>query len=123
MEDYQGRLGQEETRKIRVNPESRQCFLDTVDFLTSRGIKVVLVYLPTIDLLNAVDPAGQEEVIRTFREVADKNGKVRFVDYNKDYQHRHELFYDLRHLNWQGNEVVTGRVIDEVRGVGFRVQG
>jgi len=117
VEDYQSRLGQEAARKIRVNPESRQCFLDTVDFLTRRDIRVVLVYLPTIDLLNAVDPAGQAGMIRLFREVTEQNDKVYFFDLNRDYEHRHELFYDLRHLNAEGNAVVTGRVVEVVKEV------
>jgi hypothetical protein len=117
VEDYRGRLEQEKARKIRVNPQSRQCFLDTVDYLTGRGINVILLRIPTIDLLNEIDPAGQEAVSGVFRKLAEKNSRVWFWDYNQDYQHRHELFYDLRHLNWKGNEVVTGRLVEGVRGL------
>ena len=116
IEDYRSRLEQEKAAKIRVNPESRQCFLDTVDDLTGRGINVILLRIPTIDLLNEIDPEGQEAVLRIFRDLADKNPRIWFWDYNRDYQHRHELFYDLRHLNWKGNEVVTGRVVEAFRG-------
>ena len=119
IEDYQGRLEQEKAREIRVNPESRQCFLDTVDYLTGRGINVILLRIPTIDLLNEIDPPGQEKVLSLFRKLANKNPGVWFWDYNRDYQHRHELFYDLRHLNWKGNEIVTGRVIQDLKALGF----
>jgi len=134
VEDYEGKMEQERARRIRVNPESRKCFLETVDFLVRRGITVVLVLIPTIDLLNDLDPTGQNAVLRTFLEVAEKNNNVYFFDYNQDYQHRHELFYDLRHLNESGNEVVTGRLIKDLRcrvqkpgfgrqGTGIKIQG
>lgn len=116
IEAYQGRLEQEKARSIRVNPESRQCFLETIEFLTRRGITVVLVFIPTIDLLNEIDPHGQAVVMDIFKKLAMDNEGVYFFDYNKDYQHRHELFYDLRHLNGDGNAVVTERVIEGLRG-------
>ncbi len=119
VDDYRARLREEKARKIRVNPESRQCFLDTIDFLTGRGINVILLYIPTIDLLNEIDPEGREAVLSIFQGLADKNAKVWFWDFNRDYQHRHELFYDLRHLNWKGNGVVTGRLVDDLKGLLF----
>ena len=118
IDDYRGRLADESARKIRVNPKSRQCFLDTVDYLTDRGVNVILLYIPTIDLLNEIDPEGQEEVLHIFRKLAAENDKVWFWDYNRDYQHRHELFYDLRHLNGKGNGVVTGRVVQDLKELG-----
>lgn len=115
VEDLQGFLEREAARGIRNNPDARGCFLETIDFLTKRGITVVLVYIPVADLLNAVDPEGQEGVLQVFRDVAGKNDKVVFLDYNRDYQHRHEWFYDLRHLNGEGNEIVTGRLIADLK--------
>lgn len=115
VENLQGFLEREAARGIRNNPGARACFLETVDFLTQRGIRVVLVYLPVTDLLNAVDPEGQERVMQVFREAAGKNDQVVFLDYNRDYQHRHEWFYDLRHLNREGNEVVTERLIADLQ--------
>lgn len=118
IEDYRPRLDKEKAAKIRINPESRRCFLDTIDFLTDRNINVILLHLPTIDLLDEMDPAGQETVLSIFRELADKNSRVRLLDYNRDYRQRHDLFYDLRHLNGKGNKLVTGRLITALRDFG-----
>lgn len=115
IEDSKGRLEQERERKIRINPESRQCFLETIEFLTQHGIKVVLIFIPTIDLLNEIDPQTQNSVTRIFYSLAEQNSNIHFLDYNKDYQHQHELFYDLRHLNGDGNTIVTGRLIEDLR--------
>lgn len=115
IEDYQGRIAREKDRKIRVSPESRKCFLETIEFLSRRGINVVLVFIPIIDLLNDTAPIDQAVVIEIFKKLAKKNKNVYFLDYNTDYQHRHELFYDLQHLNREGNEIVTGRLIEDLR--------
>jgi hypothetical protein len=119
VEDYQGKLAAEESRRVHVNPDSRQCFLDTMTYLTGRGITVMLVYLPTMDLLNEIDPDGQAEVMDIFKKIAAENKNIYFFDYNKDYQHRHELFYDLRHLNGEGNELVTRRMIQDLKDLGL----
>lgn len=115
LENYQGFLEREQERKIRINPAAVQCFQDTVQFLTDRGKTVVLVFIPVADLLNAIDPAAQAKVVQMFSDLADTNEKVVFLDYNKDYHTRHELFYDLRHLNADGNALITTRLIHDLR--------
>lgn len=108
--DCQHVIERERERKIRINPESLACFEETIRFLTRKGITVFLVFIPVTDFLNHIDPIGQNAVIRIFRGLSDSDPDVYFLDYNQDYQHRHELFYDLRHLNKEGNEIVTGRL-------------
>jgi hypothetical protein len=59
--------------------------------------------------------AAQAKVIQMFSNLADTNEKVIFLNYNKDYHTRHELFYDLRHLNAAGNALITNRLIHDLR--------
>lgn len=115
IEDYQECLEQEKSRKIRINPESRRCFLKTIELLNRRGITVVLLFIPTMDLLNNIDPIGRDTAIKTFKDLEIINKNIYFIDYNKDYQHRYELFSDLSHLNKEGNEVTTRRLIEDLR--------
>jgi hypothetical protein len=115
--DYQGFLAREKERGIHINPAAQSVFLETLQYLAGKGIQVVLVNIPVADLLNEIDPARQVEMVRFFRKLAEENEKITFLDYNKDYQHRHELFYDLRHLNMDGNGIVTARLGEDLRRV------
>jgi hypothetical protein len=103
------------SRKIRINPESLKIFQNSVAYLTGRDIKVVLIFIPLIDLVNDLDPGNQEKVVAIFQETAGKNKNVYFLDYNRDYQHNHVLFYDPWHLNQEGKELLTGRFINDLQ--------
>jgi hypothetical protein len=115
IDDQRNYLEREKGRKIRVNPESLKSFQESIDYLTAKGIKVVLTFIPVVDLLNEIDPDTQERVVDIFRQVAAHNENVIFLDYNRDYQHNHELFYDLRHLNNDGNRLITDRLVKDLR--------
>lgn len=115
VEDYSHYLAREKARTIRINPESVRCFQESIAYLTAKDVAVFLVFIPVADLLNDLDAANQEKAIAIFQDTARKNKNVHYLDYNQNLQHRHELFYDPRHLNKEGNELVTGRLIDDLR--------
>ncbi len=115
IEDYSSYLEYEKQRKIRINPESVDIFWETVTYLTDRGIMVYLVFLPVTDLLNSADPENQERVVQIFRDMEVENEHVRFLDYNRDFSHRYDLFYDLRHLNGAGNEIMTDLLVAQLQ--------
>ena len=110
-------LDREKSRSIRINPDSVQCFQESIDYLTAQGIKVVLAFIPVVDLLNELDLINQEKVTAIFRQTASKNKNVYYMDYNQEYQHNHALFYDLRHLNKEGDELVTARLVNDLRSI------
>jgi len=103
------------SRNIRINPESLKIFQTSIAYLTAKGIKVVLVFIPLIDLVNEIDPDNQEKVVTIFQETASINKNVYFLDYNRDYQHKYALFYDPWHLNKDGKELVTGRLVTDLQ--------
>jgi protein-tyrosine-phosphatase len=119
VENFQGYLERENlwSRKIRVNPESLEIFQNTIAYLTAKGIKVALVFIPLIDLVNEMDPDNQERVVTIFKKTASENKNVYFLDYNRDYQHNYALFYDPWHLNREGKELVTGRLIPDLQSL------
>ena len=78
VENYRDRLENEKGHGIRINPDSQQCFLDTMAFLTGQGFQVVLVYIPTIDLLNKIDSKRQAEVMDIFETLAADQKKYLF---------------------------------------------
>ena len=115
VEDYTNYLIRATERKIRINPESVARFHETMAFLSQRGITVLLTFLPVLDRLNAIDPENQERVMKIFQEAAAGETNIFFLDYNALYQHEYQLFYDLRHLNREGNERVTSKLIEDIR--------
>lgn len=119
IENFQYYLKKEDRwgRKIRVNPESLKTFHNSINYLTAKDIKVLLVFIPLIDLVNEIDPVNQEEVIKIFQETARINENVYFLDYNRDYQYKYALFYDPWHLNKDGKELVTEKLIAELQSL------
>lgn len=105
------------SRKIRINPESLKIFQNSISYLTAKGIKVVLIFIPLIDLVNKIDPENQKKTIQIFKEQADKNQNIYFLDYNGYYQYHHSLFYDPWHLNKDGKNLVTGRLIADLKSI------
>ncbi len=115
IENYTNYIEREKKRRIRLNPASLQRFRDSITYLTKKGIKVFLFFVPVVDVLNTIDPESQDRVIDIFKEMAIENSDVCFLNYNQEYQHNYELFYDLRHLNREGNKLVTDRLIKELQ--------
>lgn len=114
VEQYKGYLEREWQRKIRISPEAVACLRDTLNMLTARSIKVVLIYIPVIDLLNDPEREQHDQVIRIIEEMVKDKEQACFVNYNADYEARHDLFFDPRHLNEKGKQVVTSRLIEDL---------
>ena len=101
-------------RHIQMNPELIEEFKETMDMLTSQGVRVILVNTPTLDLLNTYEPDKFQMIVNWFQKYADLHPLVEYLDLNPEYSSRHELFYDRIHLNVEGQKVIsmviTGRV-------------
>ena len=114
IHQYQHYFQRAIARGIQINQQSVYKFYKTINYLSSQDIKVILVYLPVIDILNKHDKFMQEEVIKIFERVEKENSNVYFIDYNKDYSHQHNLFFDPRHLNYKGKRVISSRLSDDI---------
>lgn len=69
---------------------------------TSKGIKVILVNTPTLDLLNKYEPEKYFQIMNWFQEYADSDENIFFWDFNPQYQSDYNLFSDRLHLNRKG---------------------
>ena len=110
-----GRIAEGRSRPVRIDAHGLQTFRSTVAFLRDRGIRLLLVDMPTADLLNAVDPEAREGVRRLFRDMAAENPGVVYLDLSYEYESRHELFYDMIHVNAAGQGIVTERIAEAAR--------
>ena len=105
------------TRPIEIDPDNVKTFEKTLAYVRSHGAKMVLLYIPTLDLLNQVQPDRFAEVMRRLEGYAAADSGVIFLDYNKDMQSRHELFFDPVHMNPAGRAAVTERLATDLRPV------
>lgn len=115
IETYRLKLANGDERHIRMNSELIEQFRQTVSALTSRGIRVILVNTPTLDLLNDFEPEKYETMMAWFRTFADNDPLVEFWDFNPDYSSDYEIFSDRLHLNRRGQEVITGEIIKRLK--------
>ena len=114
VEAYRARVERGDERHIQMNQELIDEFLETMDMLTSRGLKVLLVNTPTLDLLNGFEPEKFRMMVDWFQEYADEHHLVEYLDFNPEYSSRHELFYDRIHLNVEGQKVISPMITKRI---------
>lgn len=111
IEIYKRRLLDGNERHIQMQPELIAEFEETIAMLTKRGVKVILVNTPTLDLLNEYEPQKYQEIVGWFDDFASSNDLVEYWDFNPEFSSRHELFHDRLHLNANGQQVITTELI------------
>lgn len=104
-------------QRLRVLPGGLDTFRETVELLAANDVRLALVYLPSIDLLNDVDRPAHDAVLDIFKHIADQHPHVVFLDYNRCFEHRHELFADGIHLNRHGQQIVTAQLADDLQAI------
>lgn len=114
IESYKKRLANHDERSIEMNPELIEMFKATVDSITKRNVRVILVNTPTVDLLNEYEPEKYAQIIEWFHNYADSQQLVEFWDFNPKYSHDYSIFSDRLHLNRKGQEVITGEIISKL---------
>jgi len=110
IQDYRSYLEREQKRKIRINSEDVECFNNTMEYLSSRGKKVILIDLPVAHVLNQIDRPNQEKAVNIFYETDKKYKHIHFLNYNPKFDGNNSLFFDLRHLNEKGKQIITSKL-------------
>lgn len=112
---YHKKLENDDERHIMMNPELIETFKATINMLTDRGIRVILINTPTLDLLNNYEPDKFKNVVEWFEKFTLENDLVEYWDFNPQYSSRHEIFYDRLHLNAHGQEIITTEIINRLK--------
>lgn len=115
--NLQKEIGEGRFRRIAFDADNIRLFEQTLRYARERDIRVVLVYIPTVDVLNNAEPELQRKAISIFESYAASDSGIVFLNYNRDYEERHELFFDSIHLNPQGRDIVTNRLALDLRQV------
>lgn len=97
-------------RPIEFNPDAIALLEETIRLAREHNIHLVLAYIPTIDVFNAAEPEKYRRAIALLESYAAKDEGITFFNYNPDFAHRHELFYDPVHMNPQGQEQLTRKL-------------
>jgi len=110
-------LQQGNYRKISFDTKSISLFEETIRFVRSHDIHLILVYIPTIDLLNNAEPEKVDQSINFFKSFAAQDDGITFIDYNPKLSHRHEVFYDPIHLNPEGQNLLTNYLGSDLKKI------
>lgn len=100
--------------KINMDSSSVNLFNQFLMETKENNIKVILVYTPEyIDGQKFVE--NRDEIIKVYKEFAEKYNLI-FLDYsNNDLCKRKELFYNSSHLNKEGAEIFTRKLSSELK--------
>ena len=100
---------------IDLNQEQMDIFQSTIEILRARGIKVLLFYVPTLDIYNEVEPQKHEQATAVFESMAANDSGVYFLDYNPYFSNNHDIFRDPVHVNAEGQKLVSDRLVQDIR--------
>lgn len=105
------------SRKIEFNEESRDLFMKTIGTIKAQGAIVVLVHIPTVDVMNEAEPEKFKQIISLFEKISEEDKSVYFLNYNEPFSHQYDLFFDPVHLNPKGQRVVTEALIRDIKSI------
>lgn len=114
---YEHYIERAEHRGIRIQSGVLGQFYETVEYLLSRNINIVLLQIPVIDFLNNIDRKKYNEVISIYEHLDKQNKNVIFLNYNPEFESQHDIFFDPRHLNGKGKQLVTAKLSAALRGI------
>jgi len=76
---------------------------------------MLLVDMPTVSLLNQAEWPASEDVRQVFRSLGEEYPNVDYCDLSTVYQTDYRMFYDMIHLNAEGQKIVTTVLAEKVR--------
>lgn len=87
-------------------------FEETLNLLTQKGIRVILINTPIAKPLNEYEPQQYKQIIDYFQYKADSSPLIHYWDMNPQYAEKYNLFFDPIHLNPQGQKQITEEIIN-----------
>lgn len=114
VEQYKKEIAGDGEQKIEMNPKLIQSLKETVDMFTSKGITVILVNAPTLNLLNEYEPDMYNRMVTWYKNYSRSNALVMYWDYNPRYSADYSLFSDKLHLNVKGQEIITTNLVKDL---------
>jgi preprotein translocase subunit SecE len=110
-------------RRINSSRVNREIFQHSLEKLTSRGIQVILVYVPTISYYNHAEADKFKAELNYFQEIAQESNKIYYLEYLKGWEDAYQLFFDPIHLNPEGQEKFTSALVKDLKPILDEVSG
>lgn len=107
-------------RQIYFEASLIETFEATLEMLTRKNIKVVLVNTPIARILNEYEPEAYRKIIRYFEDKTTSSSLIYYWDMNPEYADKYEIFFDPIHLNPTGQEITTNRLIKNIMNLSIR---
>ena len=85
-------------------------FERTLNLLTGKGVRVVLVNTPIAQLLNEYEPEKYRKVIDYFKELDERSKLIYYLDFNPQYEDQYDMFFDPIHINPTGQKKISGDI-------------
>jgi len=101
-------------RQIYMQPYLVDIFEKSMQIITDKNIRVILISSPIVDVLNDFYQEERDSVIRYFEEYAENNDLIEYWNLIPEYSSNYSIFYDPIHLNPQGQEIVTREIISRI---------
>jgi len=108
-------IEQGKNRPVKIDPSNLRIFTEMIEYTRSRGVALLLVDMPQVDILNRAELPESETISAIFRSAASKYPHVMYLDLKRVYEHRHEVFYDMIHMNAAGQALVTENIATSIK--------
>ncbi len=102
-------------RRINNSTTNINILRETIKELSDRNIKVILLYVPTIDLYNQAEPQKFNETLNILQQIDDDFESVSLLNYLEPWAHDYTLFFDPIHMNPKGQKLVTEKLIKDLK--------
>ena len=109
-EDFKQRIAADLFWHITFEEKAMQELEETLAWLTENGCEVILACLPSVDLLNDLEPDKNSKAMELLKSYTIKYPHVHFYDLNGPLAKDYSIFADPIHLNPKGQKIVTGEL-------------
>ena len=102
-------------RKIENTDDNIKAFKETLELLSQQDIQVVLLYVPTLDLMSEAQEGKFQNTIELIEKISVQFDNVEFLNLQDPWSHNYRMFYDPIHLNPDGQARITEELIEFLR--------
>ena len=115
VEAYKQRIAADDFQHTGFDEGYRKVFEEMLDYTAEHNIKLILLGIPTVGPLNRAEPEKYSQAMAMLQSYADRYDNVYFFDYNPEFEDQYDIFYDPVHLNPKGNELITKKVVEDLK--------
>lgn len=100
----------------RIKPDSAQIevFKTTINYIVSKGYRVVLLNTPNVFPLIAANGDAYLSIIKMYEDMA-QHPQIDFWNFDKEMSKQYDLFFDNIHLNNEGQKVMSEKIADKIK--------